>query len=73
MKTDLINILRQEVNKEAYDKNIKIISCLKEFKSLKDENSDVPFEINMEDKYMTEINIRNTIYLFIYLFIYLLN
>ena len=61
MKTDLVNILRQEVNKEAYDKNIKIISCLKELKSLTDENSDEPLEINMEDKYMTEINIKNTI------------
>ena len=62
METDIVNTLRQEINKEAYDKNIKIISCLKELKSLTDEeNSDEPLEINMENKYMTEINIRNTI------------
>ena len=61
METDITNTLRQEVNKEAYDKNIKIISCLKELKSIIDENSDEPLEINMEDKYMTEIIIKNTI------------
>ena len=61
METNIADTLRQEVNKEAYDKNIKIISCLKELKSIIDENSDEPLEINMEDKYMTEIIIKNTI------------
>ena len=61
METNIADTLRQEVNKEAYDKNIKIISCLKELKSIIDENSDEPLEINTEDKYMTEIIIKNTI------------
>ena len=61
MESNIITALREEANKEAYNKYIKIISIMKDLKTIIDENSDEPLEIKMEDKYMTEIIISNTI------------
>ena len=61
MESNKAKTLTEEVYKEAYDKNIKIISCFNELRNLIDEKSNEPLEITFDDKYRAEILIRNSI------------
>ena len=61
MKSNISNTLKEEVYKEAYDKNIEIISCFNNLRKIIDENSNEPFEITIHDKNKAEILIRNSI------------
>ena len=61
MKSNIANTLKKEEYKEAYDKNIEIISCFNNLRKIIDENSNEPFEITKHDKNKAEILIRNSI------------
>ena len=61
MKSNKVYTLLDESNKEAYEKNIKIITCLNELKAIIEKSNDEPFEINKDDKYESEIIIRNSV------------
>ena len=61
MKSNKVYTLLDESNKEAYEKNIKIITCLNELKAIIEKSNDEPFEINKDDKYESEIIIKNIV------------
>ena len=61
METNKVSTLLEEANKEAYEKNIKILACLNELKAIIEKSTAQPFEINKDDKYESEINIRNSV------------
>ena len=47
--------------KEEYEKNLSIISCLKDFENILDENYTIPIKINIEDKFVAFKLIKNNI------------
>ena len=61
MESNKVSTLLEEANKEAYEKNIKILACLNELKAIIEKSTAQPFEINKDDKYESEINIRNSV------------
>ena len=61
MESNNVSTLLEEANKEAYEKNIKILACLNELKAIIEKSTAQPFEINKDDKYESEINIRNSV------------
>ena len=61
MESNKVSTLLEEANKEAYEKNIKILACLNELKAIIEKSTARPFEINKDDKYESEINIRNSV------------